>query len=52
MPTDGTEGDHVRLLVQGSVVYGSDFDEGARPQPVATFTMREVDTDDDDEDED
>jgi hypothetical protein len=48
-PEDNSGTDH--LCVQGSVVYGSDFDEGARPLPVGTFVMREIQDDSDDEEE-
>ena len=44
--TDADADDTIRLCVNGSVLYGSDFDEGARPHPVATFIMRELGADD------
>mmetsp|Transcript_20075 Transcript_20075/g.43798 ORF Transcript_20075/g.43798 Transcript_20075/m.43798 type:complete len:249 (-) Transcript_20075:95-841(-) len=48
----GTARSKGRLSVQGSVLYGTDFDEGARPHPVAVFVMREVKGDADGESDD
>jgi hypothetical protein len=50
MPSNENSGTD-RFCVQGTVVYGSDFDEGARPLPVGTFVMREIQDDSDEEEE-